>query len=538
MDKQKGKFKSHLNNLKNVAYSMDEALLENKIKLLQQLTQSKWSSNKDLLEYHAVLLFIATHSENKKITALVDQSFLRIANYVKALPPKPLQVLQDTALPYTPMITRFSHDFLCWMFEQKEFNIQLDSFVEEGEDLNNLLALTLTSIEKDQTTSGLSNDDLFELLEVKEKEQFRFLINQFKQLDGQPFVKDHLWESMKPYFHILPKQKNNSLAYNRLPGSIPFYQNKLLKKFDHIELIDKTLPAPVIHSTAALNKISSVIKKSLLLTMRETDPSTYMDISSLRHFALERGIDITIYGIKADRQLPLQSYIGYTLFKNGFPVAYGGSWVFGKTAIFGLNVFEAFRGGESGFIMIQLLRVYKQVFQLERIEIEPYQYGLDNPDGIKSGAFWFYYRYGFRPVDKQLKALAEKEYKKITTINNYRSSEATLKRFTESNIEWIFNDHTPILYADVAEAMVKWITQQYKGNRILAKQESLMNLSKHFPLETFPANSQKAMEEWALYAATFKVKSPTKWKLIQQAILLKSENPYLYNQVLTQLLFG
>ncbi|MBK9983286.1 MAG: hypothetical protein IPP15_12935 [Saprospiraceae bacterium] len=57
-----------------------------------------------------------------------------------------------------------------------------------------------------------------------------------------------------------------------------------------------------------------------------------------------------------------------------------------------------FRNGESAFILAQLLRVYKHVFKLSYFEVEPYQFGLDNPEGIASGAFWFYYRFGFRPL--------------------------------------------------------------------------------------------------------------------------------------------
>ena len=119
----------------------------------------------------------------------------------------------------------------------------------------------------------------------------------------------------------------------------------------------------------------------MVLTGRETDTSTYMDENSFRLFELERGISVAIYGMTPERQLPLESYVGYTLFKNGFPAAYGGAWVFGERSLFGINVFEQFRGGESGFILCQLLRVYRQAFNVNYFEVEPYQFGLDNPEG-------------------------------------------------------------------------------------------------------------------------------------------------------------
>lgn len=110
--------------------------------------------------------------------------------------------------------------------------------------------------------------------------------------------------------------------------------------------------------------------------------------------------------------MPLESYVGYTLFKNEFPVAYGGAWVFGERADFGINIFDAFRGGESGYMFCQLLRVFRQVFQINYFLVEAFQYGLDNPEGIDSAAFWFYYRYGFKPLNKEINMIANIEYKK------------------------------------------------------------------------------------------------------------------------------
>lgn len=95
------------------------------------------------------------------------------------------------------------------------------------------------------------------------------------------------------------------------------------------------------------------------------------------------------------------------MFKNGLPIAYGGSWIWADQAKFGLNILEPYRGGESGYVMCQLLRVYQQVFGLKMIEVDAYQFGLDNPDGIRSGAYWFYYRYGFRSMTEALCLLAE-----------------------------------------------------------------------------------------------------------------------------------
>lgn len=131
------------------------------------------------------------------------------------------------------------------------------------------------------------------------------------------------------------------------------------------------------------------------------------------------------------------------MFKNGLPIAYGGSWIWADQAKFGLNILEPYRGGESGYVMCKLLRVYQQVFGLKMIEVDAYQFGLDNPDGIRSGAYWFYYRCGFRSMTEALCLLAEQEKQKMKKNPAYRSSGKSLKKFTGSNMIWRSGEDWP-----------------------------------------------------------------------------------------------
>jgi hypothetical protein len=58
----------------------------------------------------------------------------------------------------------------------------------------------------------------------------------------------------------------------------------------------------------------------------------------------------------------------------------------------------------------------------------PYQFGAGNTEALKSGAFWFYYRLGYRPVDRETRELAADEYKKLRENKGYRTPLATLRK--------------------------------------------------------------------------------------------------------------
>jgi hypothetical protein len=263
-----------------------------------------------------------------------------------------------------------------------------------------------------------------------------------------------------------------------------------------------------------------------------------MDESSIRYYQLERGISIAIYGMTADRQLPLESYIGYTLFKNGYPAAYGGGWVFGKRANFGINIFEWFRGGESGYMMCQLLRVYRQVFDVDYFEVEPYQYGLDNPEGIASGAFWFYYRFGFRPLDATLRKLADTEFKKISVQQNYRSSEKVLLRFTESNIALNLSRKIPLTAYEVTLKARNIFNRQHGGNRVEATQKIVNAFIKDTGanIQYFNQDEIAVMEQIAMLALVLKVNCAKNKQLLLSLIKTKPSNPYEYQSLLIKLL--
>lgn len=532
----KSSFHHQLAQLIAVAYQFDNTTSAQKINSLRSIQKLQWKNTDELIQYHEVLMFTLSHPETSAIRQLAEKELKRIAGFINKN--KSTRVaLQDSGLPFTTMVTRYSHDLLVWLNTLKECKVSIETLDEEGERLNSLLRMTLPALERDETSAGLANEDLLLALHVKLNDEFSFLLNQFSTLNASPYIKDHLWESLKLWVRIEPRTINFSTSFNRVSVDTFFYQQEILKKFDHEHLIKQVLPAPGKTVIEERNELASVIKKSLVLTLRETDPSTFMDEESLRYYELERGISIAIYGMKAERQLPLQSYIGYTLFKNGLPAAYGGSWVFGKIAMFGLNIFESFRGGESGFMMCQLLRVYHQTFGIQKFEVEPYQFGLDNPDGIRSGAYWFYYRYGFRSEDKELFLLAEKEFNKIKTKKGYRSSATTLLKFTNSNLALTIEKTRQLKLIDVTSKITSMIRKEFKGDRSLAIDTSTRLLKNNLGIEVhFKEHERDAFIDYALLSNAFQIEDKKQLEIISTLIQLKSTDPYEYNKVLKVLL--
>jgi hypothetical protein len=66
--------------------------------------------------------------------------------------------------------------------------------------------------------------------------------------------------------------------------------------------------------------------------------------------------------------------------------------------------------------------------------VYPYQIGLDNEEAIKSGAFWFYRKLGFRPGRPELARITEREEQKMAATPGYRTPARTLRRLATGHM--------------------------------------------------------------------------------------------------------
>jgi hypothetical protein len=456
-----------------------------------------------LPRYQDCLLYLLAHPLDAAQRRDVEAELARLARYLHQRRGRHGPDLADQGLPWVEMVTSFSHDATRWLLDHPHCRQRIDTFDPGAPaDLNAVLKATLNSTEHSETTAGLDNEGLLQALGVPPRSRLRFIIDELGRLDALPCVKDQLYGSLRLYTRLTPTHRRFSKAYNRLPmPGRPYWQKALLRDFDAQALIESPLPAPRELAGEALDDVIRVIKTSLVLTCRETDPATYLDPRTLRVLDLEHGLTVTVYGMQAQRQLALESYVGFTLFKNGLAAAYGGAWLLGPRAAFGMNIFEPYRGGESGFMMCQVLRTYRQLFAASCFEVDAHQFGLDNPDGIATGAFWFYYRHGFRPLDPALAALAERERSKMRRQPGYRSSERTLLRFTGSDVALNFGHARATRPFDLLVPVTRMIARRFGGDRRAAESACLERFERATgPLNGLPTAARTFALELALVA--------------------------------------
>lgn len=96
--------------------------------------------------------------------------------------------------------------------------------------------------------------------------------------------------------------------------------------------------------------------------------------------------------------------------------------------------------------------------------------GYDDDEALHSGSFWFYYKLGFRSVNRHIRKLADTEYEKIRRRPGYRTPLRTMKRLAKADVFFHadparMNDWHELSVADMGYAVTRFFAEKYDSDR-------------------------------------------------------------------------
>lgn len=434
--------------------------------------------------YHDVLLFICVHAPGKKIKDLAEEALLQVQEQVASVMNSARYndqlSLSGSGIAGSMLTCQFSLPITEWLLKKFPRSVHMHSASGDAVTGSAVLQQLFPRIEYYYTTQGkMPLQKRIESVTAKDG-SLQQLVNAFHNSIANESTREILFDCLQ----LFTSWKLDDPVFNRsfIKGvSLPvFYHKKIIKQVDLASILAKPLPEKILLSTQQKNHLLDAAKASLAFYSRETEPITLASVQQVKLFACPRGLSIALYGMKPGRRLSLESYIGYMVFKNNIPVAYGGGWIFADRCKIGLNIYPPFRKGESAILFAEVLRLYQRLYGVQRFVVKPYQFGKDNNEGLQSAAFWFYYKLGFRPQDEAIAALAAAEWE-----SGKRSGIELLKKFTGSNLELSLN---PIFQKDIdpeqiSRMITRMILQKFKGDRLQALKTCSSLLRKQLQLK-------------------------------------------------------
>jgi hypothetical protein len=194
--------------------------------------------------------------------------------------------------------------------------------------------------------------------------------------------------------------------------------------------------------------------------------------------------------------------------KNGVPINYIEGISLCEWMEVGFNTFYAFRDGESAWIYAKVLRLLHQLTNVTCFSVYPYQLGEGNEEAIKSGAFWFYRKLGFRPGRPELLALTQREEARIARTPGYRTSARTLRKLAAEHVFYEFGDRPRGLWdrfsiRNIGFAVQRRMAQKFKGDPGKMRQQTSAWLARalRVDLDQWSELEQSAFADFALVLA-------------------------------------
>ncbi len=452
-----------------------------KLCLLSRAARWDLSNPRTLRTCHDLLLFMAAYPDGRDVLRAVEAALRRVVRIARQQTDTPSRRsagrLQDSGIAGTVTCGSFTLDAVDWLTRRFPRSVELSLEDESaGPALDEFLPALVTSVERD----GLLDDRLTTGRWLRlaaggsDRDGLAWLVAQFRRLGCRGETLDRVFDSLELSVRWRLRDPAASRTLIRFPRRPLFFQSAALeRRVSLLDILGTPLPPPRRLTAQDARRMIDIGRATLCVRHRETDTLTYANPREVTLFSLERGIDVALFGMTPDRRLPIESYFGFIVARNRVPVGYGGGWVLFDRSEIGVNVFDEFRGGESACIFAQVLRVFHHTYGVRRFEVDPYQFGADNPEAIRSGAFWFYYRLGFRPAEPRLATLAERQWRRISEQPSYRSTARVLRRLAESTLVFTGNAapdaETVDLWA-LGLAVTRWIGRRLDGDRRLAEQ--------------------------------------------------------------------
>lgn len=297
------------------------------------------------------------------------------------------------------------------------------------------------------------------------------------------------------------QQKAASLTFAKLKPKELVNRDKNFRKppEDIIAQIHRPLRGIKLVDSKQARELIDLATLNLTLRQREVFAFENANPEEVYLAPLGKGVELAIIGLKPEARFNLEASYGYVLLSNGVAIGYGGVSPLFYGGNTGINVFEEFRRGESSFLFVETLRAFRSLFNLSYFVVNPIQFGFENDEGIESGAFWFYYRLGFRPADKEVARLAKREYQRFLQKKEYKLKKNFLKKIFSCDL--ILKLEQDLKGNFFAESNLQVIAQ--KASELIAhshplRDQSLDMLTKKLAasMGLAAANSQNILE-WA-----------------------------------------
>lgn len=501
---------------------------EAKLALLRRLERADLGSAGAVLRLHEALCFLRAYPDDARVLAQVERMLARFAR--RADLRRRREALAGSGIAGTAIRYRFFWSTLRWLAQRWPQRIAIERNEPEVEDrlaaaLPLLLDWAEAAAQKQLDTPAFAAIDR---LRARGERAAAFLARRIAAMPGDAFTREAFHDALEPSYELEPGPDTPARTHAKYAAAPLAFQHAPLRRARPELRVELGRPHRAERSLGAREgaRLIELARGSMLTRSRDLDAFAYGNPRDVRLVDDGGGLAFALIGVVPERRQLLAATCGYLILHNGVPIGYGEAFVIGRSATMTFNIFESFRGGETAYTLCRTLAMVRQVFGAESFSFDQYQLGQGNDEAIASGAWWFYYKLGFRPIAASARRLLRRELARMRADPRHRSSAATLRALAESHLLFDFDRRRrpglpPLALAGLRVGQALARRPGAERERVLAQcSRDAMRLTGLRSLRGFSAAERLAWQRWSP-VLMFALPGVSRWSMAERRALAR-----------------
>jgi hypothetical protein len=389
-----------------------------------------------LARLHEDLLFIRAFPGEPATLRLARGALGRVEAMRARLPARARARLDDSGIAGSKTRHVLAYEIVRWLLKRTPAAAEFDWRGFDAAGLDPLLREMMRPSEREgyDLSGGRPRDWIRSSRRRGAKSDLQWVVAALGPPLRQALI-DELWTQAEPAVVWDLSGSRFSVTHNVLPRAAVVMRRSLRRPpADPAQRIAAPLGAIALLPEKRARAVIETTRAAVAARCREVTAITYANPREVHWCDLGEGVGLAVIGAPCGRRMAIEANYAYLILSNGAPIGYGGVTALFRQANTGINIFDAYRRSEAAFLWTETLRAFATLFGARRFVVNGYQFGEGNSEAIASGAYWFYYRLGFRPAAPELRRLAAREAARIGKPGAAPSDRATLKALARGDL--------------------------------------------------------------------------------------------------------
>lgn len=421
-----------MNRLEATRYAYGADFSQRKAGLLRQLRQARLRTSDQVLRFHEHVSFLRAHPDDQEVLEIAESLLAGFSDRDDLRSGR--DRLADSGIAGTDIHYRFFWPTARWLTARWPTQLVIDwDYVEDLEALAALLPLLVSPVEANWLRVLKPSPSAALARLAGTDTDAAYFVRAVASIPGNDFTRERLYDSIG--LPLILKAGNETPSRTRAYAPPP----RIYFRTEAPQDARPDLWTEIGRSPQSIRSVSrkegatliDLAREAMVTRGRDLDTFAYGDPGDIRLIEDGEGLAWAMIGLVPERRPVLRTAYGFLTLHNGVPVGYVQSDALWRCVDLAFNTFSTFRGQGGAHVLGRTMAMLRHIFDATSFTLEPYQLGDGNEEGIESGAWWFYYKAGFRPRNGAIRALAKSELERMQRRPDHRSSPATLAKLAK-----------------------------------------------------------------------------------------------------------